>query len=222
MHHSLGPATLACLLTTVALVVVAPLSAQNKLYTFYGDSAEDRFGHSVAGAGDVNQDGYDDLIVGAYYDDDNGSLSGSARGHHGGPSVSSLGSPCRTAPCDTCPELRAVTSGGLPYLGNTSFALDLLGAPTNATYAVIVASEGACSWSGLPGVCDLVLVPEPWTAFGFALTPPTTSLSLPTPIPTDLALLGLSVSFQWGVGCSGGGFPLSTQTNCVTLTTVVQ
>ncbi len=49
------------------------------LYTFNGDSGNDRFGWSVSGAGDVNNDGFDDLIVGAYLDDNNGADSGSAR-----------------------------------------------------------------------------------------------------------------------------------------------
>ncbi len=49
------------------------------LYSFAGDSGGDTFGWSVAGAGDVDADGFSDLIVGANGDDNNGSKSGSAR-----------------------------------------------------------------------------------------------------------------------------------------------
>jgi hypothetical protein len=48
------------------------------LYTFIGDSADDDFGRSVSGAGDVNNDGVSDFIVGAPRDDNNGLESGSA------------------------------------------------------------------------------------------------------------------------------------------------
>lgn len=49
------------------------------LYVFYGDHEYDEFGRSVAGAGDVNNDGYADIIVGAPGDDSNGFGSGMAR-----------------------------------------------------------------------------------------------------------------------------------------------
>ena len=44
--------------------------------SFIGEDASDASGFSVAGAGDVNGDGYDDILVGAYHDSDGGSRAG--------------------------------------------------------------------------------------------------------------------------------------------------
>ncbi|MHC4516115.1 MAG: integrin alpha, partial [Planctomycetota bacterium] len=63
----------------IVALLAATAAAQNRLYTFNGDSAHDWFGRAVSGAGDVNGDGYPDLIVGAPRDDNNGLDCGSAR-----------------------------------------------------------------------------------------------------------------------------------------------
>jgi Ca2+-binding RTX toxin-like protein len=47
-------------------------------FVINGVSEDDRSGISVSGAGDVNGDGFDDLIVGAYRDDPNGPHSGAS------------------------------------------------------------------------------------------------------------------------------------------------
>ncbi len=53
------------------------------LHTFYGAADNDRFGYSVAAAGDVNNDGTDDIIIGVPYTDSPASDAGSANVYSG-------------------------------------------------------------------------------------------------------------------------------------------
>jgi hypothetical protein len=52
-----------------------------------GEATGDQFGKSVSNAGDVNGDGYDDVIVGAYYNDAGGASAGRAYIYYGGTSM---------------------------------------------------------------------------------------------------------------------------------------
>ena len=54
--------------------------------TLHGTVGADDFGYSVGTAGDVNGDGYDDLVVGAYYSYAGGAYSGQAYVYFGGAS----------------------------------------------------------------------------------------------------------------------------------------
>ena len=51
-----------------------PLSDSNA--SFLGESVKDYSGNSIAGAGDVNGDGYDDILIGAVYNDESGLYAG--------------------------------------------------------------------------------------------------------------------------------------------------
>ncbi|MDP2305112.1 MAG: integrin alpha, partial [Pseudomonadota bacterium] len=64
------------------------LSSANAQYT--GESAGDQAGTAVSGAGDVDADGYDDLIVGANANDDGGANAGAAYLVLGGTTPASL------------------------------------------------------------------------------------------------------------------------------------
>lgn len=58
--------------------------------TLTGAAAGDNFGWSVSGTGDVNGDGYDDVIVGALYNDAGGSNAGRAYLYFGGAAMNSV------------------------------------------------------------------------------------------------------------------------------------
>ena len=66
-------------LLALSPLLTVPLGAQTPHFTFNGAAADYYLGRSVAGAGDVNQDGFDDVIVGAYHIDPGGTFyAGSA------------------------------------------------------------------------------------------------------------------------------------------------
>jgi FG-GAP repeat len=60
-----------------AVIELSSLSGSNG-FKINGEAADDGSGYSVASAGDVNGDGFADLIIGAYGADPNGSFSGAS------------------------------------------------------------------------------------------------------------------------------------------------
>ncbi|MCH9031007.1 MAG: FG-GAP repeat protein, partial [candidate division Zixibacteria bacterium] len=68
------------LISVITIIITNSFAAAQcpPLYVFTGKAEGDEFGFSVASAGDVNNDGYDDLIVGAWYNDAGGDTAGGA------------------------------------------------------------------------------------------------------------------------------------------------
>ena len=79
------------------------VASEDKITASDGD-INDFFGGTVSGAGDVDGDGYDDVVIGAIGDDDNGSTSGSAYVYYG--SASGIASDS---------EDKIITSDGVSY-----------------------------------------------------------------------------------------------------------
>lgn len=71
------------------LFVTNPIGIINQVefYLFGNNTPGDHFGYSVSGAGDVNADGYDDVIVGAPFNDAGGVNAGRAYIYYGGPNM---------------------------------------------------------------------------------------------------------------------------------------
>jgi hypothetical protein len=66
------------------------VSAFELLATVVGEADSDQFGISVSSAGDVNQDGYHDIIVGADANDEAGSSAGKVYIFFGGPNMHTI------------------------------------------------------------------------------------------------------------------------------------
>ena len=140
------------------------------LYSFTGDSAFDRFGWSVSGAGDVNGDGFDDLIVGAFFDDNNGFNSGSARVFSGAD-----GSVLYTFDGDSIGNLFGVSVSGAGDVNGDGVADFIVGAENrganNGGYARLFVSQiftlGDADQNGEVTLGDIALFIEILKSGGF-------------------------------------------------------
>ncbi|MCB9916603.1 MAG: FG-GAP repeat protein [Planctomycetes bacterium] len=65
LRNSTSRAPWGAFAAAACLSAATPAIGQSQLYEFFGAGTEDRFGVSVAAAGDVNNDGHMDLVVGA-------------------------------------------------------------------------------------------------------------------------------------------------------------
>jgi hypothetical protein len=159
------------------------------------------FGAALAWVGDVNADGYEDLLVGAFRDSTDGPFSGRAYLYYGGPAMDDVPDLVLTGPGAGAYFGRAVAGlGDVDGDGHPDFAV---GAPRTPRGDVFVYFGGP----GLDATADLVLQgPEDGCRFGAALAGGADMDG----IPGDDILVGaprLSTSHLWAGGVlllSGG------------------
>ena len=118
--------------------------------------------------------------------------------------------PCATKSCNACPPV--ISTSGDAVLGNAQFAVNMTGAPSNATNAVLAIGLGNCSTPGASlGFCQPATIaftaPGPFLFFWLGLSPISgtcdRSLSLPLSISVAPAACGLRLSMQWVTTCKG-------------------
>ncbi len=93
--------------------------------TFGGIANSDRSGISVSGAGDVNGDGLDDFLIGAYFANANGIRRGESYLVYGRPSVQPLSGSLDLADLGT--TLAGVTFNGIADFDNSGFSVSRAG-----------------------------------------------------------------------------------------------
>ncbi len=163
--------------------------ATGAAWTAQSDQASAQFGHSVGGGGDVNGDGFSDVIVGAYQFDAGQSNEGRA--------VVYYGTPCTTPSQTTSYGAGKAGPAGVPVLSSSlpaipGFPLDLAvsNGPPFASGLLIVGFAPAA----LPFDLGTLLV-SPFSIVPIALNG-SGAFALSFPAPATAALCGFAVYLQ--------------------------
>jgi hypothetical protein len=113
------------------------------------NAAYDQFGKTVSDAGDLNNDGYDDLLVGAPQNQSKGTATGSAYAYFGGPKMDARPDAVYVGPKSD--ESFAYTVSGAGDVDRDGFNETFIGMPRNSTIAQNIGAAAVFGWkTGLP------------------------------------------------------------------------
>jgi len=134
-----------------------------------GAAAGDRFGEAVGAAGDVNGDGFPDIIVGASQNDAGGSNAGRAYVYYGGPGANAVADLILTGHAANDRYGSAVAGAG--DVNGDGFGDIIVGAPFNGAGGSL-AGRAYVYYGGSPAdsTADLVFTGEPTAFLGISLS----------------------------------------------------
>ena len=131
-------------------ISTSPFDLSNAGAKFIGESAGDSAGQSVAGVGDVNGDGVDDILIGAYSANSNGGDSGAAYLIYG---AAGVGAPSGTIDLSTADAI-LTGSGASAFAG---FSVDGAGDVNGDTFSdLLIGSHSESSVATAAGATYLV------------------------------------------------------------------
>jgi len=171
------------------------------MHQLRGNLIADSFGRAVGGGGDVDGNGFDDVVVGAPLADNGGTDTGSLSVHtfdYGGPAVLRPGT-LRTygAACvGGSQRLPRIGARGRPRIGET-FTVTLRGATLTPTTAILMLGTRTSLPLAAIGMPGCFLLASPATQLGASVS--SGAARMPIAIPADRALLAATASYQWVV-----------------------
>jgi hypothetical protein len=183
------------------------------LATLNGDGGGDGLGTSCGGGGDVNGDGFFDVVAGTPGDDNNGGGSGSARVYslvHQGITHLTPGTP-------GCAGMQLLNGSTVPKVNTPGFLVFGSRMPPSALNLLLAADAQTLTGSDPLGVGASFYIDFFASTFvlGFDVGSDSKGVGgVNVPIPNDPALAGMVVTFQlasvWGAPCGLGPLNLST------------
>ncbi|MFN0206739.1 MAG: FG-GAP-like repeat-containing protein [Planctomycetota bacterium] len=183
------------------------------IQTLLGDSAGDSMGTSVGAGGDINNDGFMDVVGGAIGDDNAGASSGSARAYSlipVGVTHFGIGTP-------GCDGKQLVNANKVPKINTPGFGIIGNNAPPSTLNLLIVADGQLPLGGDQLGIFATLYIDFFTSTFvdGYDFVSDATGFAgVPLPIPNDPGLIGLVATVQslsvWPVNCGLGALNIST------------
>lgn len=188
------------------------------IFSYTGDSAADAMGTSVGAGGDIDNDGFADVVGGATGDDNNGSGSGSARAYSAVPvGITHFGTGT-----PGCSGVQLINGNGVPKINTPGFGIIGNRAPASSLNLLLAADGQLPAGGDQLGIFTTLYIDFFASTFVYGydfVADAKGSCGAAVPLPNDNGLIGLTVVMQsvsaWPTNCGLGALQLSSSVAAV-------